>query len=85
MRNLFALLAALGAASFVSAQDPAVRQIQEKFAAAKPTAEQLAFFSMDWEPDLAAAKVRAAKEQRPICLVTVHNITSACSFCSGHI
>lgn len=79
---LVVLLAAVAAA----AQEPeAVRHIHEKFQAAKPTAEQLAFFTLAWEPNLAAAKARAAKEKRPIALVTVHNITSACGFFSGHI
>ncbi len=85
MRIVFAVIWAGLASIGAWAQPPAARAIHEKFAAAKPTAEQLAFFGLDWAPDLTAAKARSAKEKRPIALLTVHNITSACNFFSGHI
>jgi hypothetical protein len=50
--------------------------------AARPSPEELAIYSLDWAPTLAAAKERAAKEKRPVFLVFVTN--SFGNICSGH-
>lgn len=84
MRALCSLLLLGLSCPLVLGQDPAVRRIQEKFAAEKPTEKELAFYRLDWTTDLSEAKTRARKEGRPICFVWVTNITAACNFFSGH-
>lgn len=84
MRAGWSVLLGLGLAAAAVAQPAAVRAIEKKFAEAKPTEAELAFFGLSWECDLAAAKARAKAEGRPIVAVLVHNITASCDFYSGH-
>jgi hypothetical protein len=83
MRTL-TLLLLLGSACASFGQDATARSIYEKALAAKPSAEKLRFFSLDWSSSLSQAKVRAAEEKRPIVLVVVTNITAGCDFFTGH-
>ena len=62
----------------------AVRRVRERFAAAKPDAQRLAFYSLDWAMTLADAKERARREGRPVLLVLNTNITAGTNFFSGH-
>lgn len=84
MKLLLALLLALSAAPHLPAQDPQVKMIRERFAAARPTAQQLAFYSLDWAPSLAEAKARARREGRPILFIWLTNISAPTDFFSGH-
>lgn len=59
-------------------------EIEKRFAAARPTGSALAFYTMDWAPDLKAAQARAKKEQRPVFFIFVTNISAATNFYSGH-
>jgi hypothetical protein len=77
-----ALLAALVLPG--GAQESAVRRIQERFEAARPDEQRLAFYSLDWAMSLSEAKERARKERRPILLVLNTNITAGTNFFSGH-
>ncbi len=58
-----------------SAAEPTadVPKVLAKYRAALPDAKDLAVYQLDWAPTLKAAKARAAKEQRPILLMVVHN------------
>lgn len=77
-------LSLVSAALAWAGPDPSVARILKQHEAAVPTVKQLAFFSHDWAPDLATAKERAKKENRPIFLVWVTNVTATPSFFSGH-
>jgi len=58
--------------------------IEQQVHAAYPSKKELAVYSLDWEPTLAAAKKRAAVEQRPIFFIVVTNFTGPTNFFSGH-
>ena len=68
---LCVLLAVCAVAADAGRDD--VRAVEEEFRDARPPAEQLAIYQLDWAPTLAAAKERAAKEHRPIFLIIVRN------------
>ncbi|HQR42564.1 MAG TPA: hypothetical protein PLX97_07760 [Gemmatales bacterium] len=65
-------------------QDATARSIYEKALAARPSAEKLRFYDLDWASNLAQAKARAAAEKRPIVMVWVTNISAGCDFFTGH-
>lgn len=60
----------------------AVSKVLERFEQAKPQAKDLTIYRLDWVPNLAEAKLRAAREKRPILLVVVTN--SYGNMLSGH-
>ena len=64
--------------------DTRISEIEKRFVAARPVGAALAFYSMDWAPDLAAAQARARKERRPVFFIFVTNISAATSFYQGH-
>jgi hypothetical protein len=76
------LIATAWAAVAPAAGPPEVRSVLERFAAFRPAERDLAIFRLDWEPTLAAARARAAREHRPIFLVVVRN--SYGDLISGH-
>ena len=84
MKIFLATGVVLIAAGIGLGQDAAVASILKRCDAAKPTTESLAFYSLDWTPNLAAAKERAAKENRPILLIYITNITAGTDFYAGH-
>jgi hypothetical protein len=67
-----------------AAQNDAARQILARFEGAKPDANRLAFYSLDWAMSLKDAKARATKEGRLILVVLNTNITAGTNFFSGH-
>jgi hypothetical protein len=67
-----------------SAQSDSARRILSQFEDAKPDANRLAFYSLDWAMNLKEAKARAVKEGRPILVVLNTNITAGTNFFSGH-
>jgi len=79
-----ALAAAALVTGAIAAPDPAVLRVHERFEAARPDDRSLAFYSLDWECSLAAAKERARREDRPIFLILNTNITAGTNFYSGH-
>lgn len=83
LRHLL-LTSVILAGSTVFAREPAVDRIERQFEAAKPTEKSLAFYSLDWAPDLREAKKRARAEQRPIFLILNTNITAGTNLYSGH-
>ena len=64
--------------------DTRLTEIEWRFTAALPTRAQLAFFTLDWATDLAAAQARAKKESRPVFFVFITNISAATNFFVGH-
>jgi hypothetical protein len=77
-------LALLLSPRFAAAADAEVARILGQFEKAKPDAKALAFYSLDWAPDLKAAQARARVERRPVFLIANTNITAGCNFYSGH-
>jgi len=67
------------------AATPQGAQAIERYAkAGYPASKELAVYSLDWEPTLAAARVRARREQRPIFFIMVTNFSGPTNFYSGH-
>lgn len=67
------------------APTPAGAQEIERYAEASyPASKELAIYSLDWEPTLAAARARARAEQRPIFFIMVTNYSGPTNFYSGH-
>lgn len=54
------------------AQSPEASDALERFARLRPGDADLAMYRLDWAEDLAAARKKAAAEQRPILLVVIH-------------
>jgi len=84
MRHLLVFAAMIVFVSSARSQNAAAIQIQKQFDAAKPDANRLAFYSLDWAMNLKDAKARAAKEHRPILIILNTNITAGTNFFSGH-
>lgn|GEM_PF-5007282 len=64
---------------------PQGAQTIERYAkAGYPASKELAIYSLDWEPTLAAARTRARREQRPIFFIMVTNFSGPTNFYSGH-
>lgn len=70
--------------SLAAAADAEVAKILEQFETAKPDAKALAFYSLDWSPELKTAQARARTERRPVFLIANTNITAGCNFYTGH-
>jgi len=60
------------------------KTLEKHVQAAYPSKKELAVYSLDWEPTLAAARKRAKAEQRPIFFIVVTNYTGPTNFFSGH-
>lgn len=84
MRPSPALAFLLLAPGVLPSQDPAVAATLRRFEESRPGEKELAFYSLDWSPSLAAAKERAGKERRPILLIVNTNISAHCNLYSGH-
>ena len=80
----FLLACCLVTTSSAFAADGDVARILAQYEAAKPDAKALAFYSLDWVPNLADALKRAKVERRPVFLIANTNITAGCNFYSGH-
>lgn len=80
----FSLLLLLLSSTTTAGQDASARNIYDQALAAKPKAEKLRFYDLDWAKDLSQAKERAQAEKRPIVFLWVTNITAGCDFFTGH-
>jgi len=67
-----------------SATVKGAQSIEKQVRAAYPSKKELAVYSLDWEPTLAAARKRAQVEQRPIFFIVVTNYSGPTNFFSGH-
>ena len=68
----WALSSLLVFAGFAFAEDSAAKRILAGYQALRPTVKDLAMYRLDWEESLDSALKRAAKENRPICLIIIH-------------
>lgn len=68
----------------VSVADPEVKTTLDRFSKAKPDAQALGFYSLDWATNLKEAQARAKVERRPVFLIANTNITAGCNFFTGH-
>ena len=59
-------------AEFVTAEDAGVKRILARYQAIRPAAKDLGMYRLDWADSLDVALKRAAKENRPICLIIIH-------------
>lgn len=84
MKYALSASALVSLSSLCLAQNREVEAVKDQYARALPSEKQLAFYSLDWSTDLASAKSRAAKEQRPIFFIYITNITAQTNFFSGH-
>lgn len=50
-------------------------RILEAYERALPADERLAFYRLDWEPDIDAALERAESERRPVFFMQVENLS----------
>ncbi|MBI4658348.1 MAG: hypothetical protein HY735_05810 [Verrucomicrobia bacterium] len=71
-RSVWLSLAVL-AFSSLAGISPDGQGIQKRFDAARPPAQQLRVYQLDWASNLQAARTRAAKELRPILFLVVLN------------
>jgi hypothetical protein len=67
-----------------TAADPAVTRVLDAYQAARPTANELRVFLLDWAGSLKEAKERAAKEKRPIFFVSTTQLEDAGDLRAGH-
>ena len=59
-------------ASIVTAADRDAKRILDRYQAIRPAAKDLGMYRLDWADSLDVALKRAAKENRPVCLIIIH-------------
>ena len=59
-------------AEFVTAEDSGVKRILARYQSLRPAAKDLGMYRLDWADSLDIALKRAAKENRPVCLIIIH-------------
>ena len=57
---------------FVIAKDAGVERILARYQAIRPATKDLGMYRLDWADSLDVALKRAAKENRPVCLIIIH-------------
>ena len=57
---------------FVRGEDIGVKRILARYQAIRPAAKDLGMYRLDWADSLDIALKRAAKENRPVCLIIIH-------------
>ena len=60
------------ATTVAGAQTEDARLVLDRYRELKPTDDELAMYRLEWVNSLAAAKRRAAEENRPILVVAIH-------------
>jgi hypothetical protein len=61
-----------------------VERILERYEKARPSEQELSFYSLDWAADLGEARSRASREGRPVFFIVVTNISGPTDFFTGH-
>ena len=77
--GMWVLLLQAGAL-FAAAPD----EVLDRYKALRPADADLAIYRLDWCPDHARAQERAARENRPLLLISVNNISGGGNIRSGH-
>ena len=72
LRMLFCLVGILTMTNALLAQNAAVRRVVARYNAVRPGAKDLALYRLDWVDSLQEALQRAARENRPVCLIIIH-------------
>jgi hypothetical protein len=71
MRLVTISLAVFFLAGFAFAENPAAKRILAGYQALRPASRDLAMYRLDWAESLDVALKRAARENRPVCLVII--------------
>ena len=79
---LVAVVAACWAIGALGADRNDAETVLDKYQSVRPTATEMAIYSLDWAPTLNAALQKASREERPILLIVVTN--SFGNIASGH-
>jgi len=82
MWSLLLALAALAATTSATAEDAEVGRILARHAQLRPSAAELAMYTLEWAPSLDEALKRAKAESRPILLIVIHALYG--DVISGH-
>ena len=72
MKNIALIFFSVFLAGFVKGEDVDVKRILASYQAIRPTAKDLGMYRLDWTDSLDEALKRAAKENRPVCLIIIH-------------
>ena len=72
MRHFTIFFFSLFLSGFVTAEDAGVKRILARYQAIRPAAKDLGMYRLDWADSLEVALKRAAKENRPVCLIIIH-------------
>ena len=72
MKRFVFLFFSLFLLGFVRGEDMGVKRILARYQAIRPAAKDLGMYRLDWADSLDEALKRAAKENRPICLIIIH-------------
>ena len=72
MRHFTIFFFSLFFSGFVTAEDAGVKRILARYQAIRPAARDLGMYRLDWADSLEVALKRAAKENRPVCLIIIH-------------
>ena len=70
--RLLSICLLLAASSCLSAQQPTVEEILARYATARPSAQQLGMYRLDWADSLKTALERSRAEKRPVMLIIIH-------------
>ncbi|MDP7010117.1 MAG: hypothetical protein QF685_01955 [Verrucomicrobiota bacterium] len=71
MKRLLHILVSLLFSGFVGAEDINAKRILDRYQVLRPQAKDLAMYRLDWAESLDVAMKRAARENRPVCLVII--------------
>ena len=72
MKRFLILFFSLFLLGFVRGEDIGVKRILARYQAIRPAAKDLGMYRLDWADSLDIALKRAAKENRPVCLIVIH-------------
>ena len=72
MKKIVLIFFSVFLAGFVKGEDVDVKRILARYQAIRPTAKDLGMYRLDWADSLDGALKRAAKENRPVCLIVIH-------------
>ena len=57
---------------FVKGEDIGVKHILARYQAIRPAVKDLGMYRLDWADSLDEALKRAAKNNRPVCIIIIH-------------
>ena len=72
MKNIALIFFSVFLAGFVKGEDVDAKRILARYQAIRPAAKDLGMYRLDWADSLDEALKRAAKENRPVCLIVIH-------------